>query len=338
VQDTVVVHYAIAANAFEHTFAAHPCSTPGSQIEQANPQRHKRAPRTHRNQSATMQRQDTLNSLKLSSLNQSLGSSGASSRHRRHQSDPFGSSLAPMSDSDMAAFLAAEGDEDALMPGSLLSFDDADLGDIGDLLLPTPSGPQLPAWPSPRTPGRKHRRTISEPALNFQFVKNDVHSAPAPPPVRRGVSDEGYIDDATHPLILGDGLRLDSFDLELDERALPPMPPPPAQQPKPQKPSRAARSTGRRRKPTKAADPDFVDPDTTSISPAPSRKSKKDGSETKKYRCSRCGQIKANHVCPFLKYNSVATGVQADPSVTVTTAGCKTLKVRGRFVGAAVMA
>mmetsp|Transcript_13134 Transcript_13134/g.34866 ORF Transcript_13134/g.34866 Transcript_13134/m.34866 type:complete len:286 (-) Transcript_13134:38-895(-) len=285
-----------------------------------------------------MQRQDTLNSLKLSSLNQSLGSSGASSRHRRHQSDPFGSSLAPMSDSDMAAFLAAEGDEDALMPGSLLSFDDADLGDIGDLLLPTPSGPQLPAWPSPRTPGRKHRRTISEPALNFQFVKNDVHSAPAPPPVRRGVSDEGYIDDATHPLILGDGLRLDSFDLELDERALPPMPPPPAQQPKPQKPSRAARSTGRRRKPTKAADPDFVDPDTTSISPAPSRKSKKDGSETKKYRCSRCGQIKANHVCPFLKYNSVATGVQADPSVTVTTAGCKTLKVRGRFVGAAVMA
>ena len=73
-----------------------------------------------------MQRQDTLNSLKLSSLNQSLNSSGASSRHRRHQSDPFGSSLAPMSDSDMAAFLAAEGDEDALMPGSLLSFDDAD--------------------------------------------------------------------------------------------------------------------------------------------------------------------------------------------------------------------
>mgnify|MGYP007101765116 FL=1 len=104
-----------------------------------------------------MQRQDTLNSLKLSSLNQSLGSSTNTngSRHRRHQSDPFGSSLAPMSDSDMAAFLAAEGDEDALMPGSLLSFDDADLGDIGDLLLPTPSGPQLPAWPSPRTPGRK---------------------------------------------------------------------------------------------------------------------------------------------------------------------------------------
>jgi hypothetical protein len=244
-----------------------------------------------------------------------------------------------MSDSDMAAFLAAEGDEDALMPGSLLSFDDADLGDIGDLLLPTPSGPQMPAWPSPRTPGRKHRRTISEPALNFQFVKNDVHSAPAPPPVRRGVSDEGYIDDATHPLILGDGLRLDSFDLELDERAIPQMPPPPpAPAPKP-KPSRAARSTGRRRKPTKAADPDFVDPDSVnSVSPAPSRKTKSGGGETKKYRCSRCGQIKANHVCPFLKYNSVATGVQADPSVTVTTAGCKTLKVRGRFVGAAVMA
>ena len=30
-----------------------------------------------------------------------------------------------------------------------------------------------------------------------------------------------------------------------------------------------------------------------------------------KYRCSRCGQIKANHVCPFLKDNSVATGKKA---------------------------
>ena len=328
--DTVAVHYAIDAQLFQDTFATlQHTSKPN------------RASKARGTQSATMQRQDTLNSLKLSSLNQSLGSSTGTggSRHRRHQSDPFGSSLAPMSDSDMAAFLAAEGDEDALMPGSLLSFDDADLGDIGDLLLPTPSGPQMPAWPSPRTPGRKHRRTISEPALNFQFVKNDVHSAPAPPPVRRGVSDEGYIDDATHPLILGDGLRLDSFDLELDERAIPQMPPPPpAPAPKP-KPSRAARSTGRRRKPTKAADPDFVDPDSVnSVSPAPSRKTKSGGGETKKYRCSRCGQIKANHVCPFLKYNSVATGVQADPSVTVTTAGCKTLKVRGRFVGAAVMA
>ena len=90
-----------------------------------------------------------------------------------------------MSDSDMAAFLAAEGDEDALMPGKFTRFDDADLGGYRDLLPPTPSGPQMPAWPSPRTPGRKHRRTISEPALNFQFVKNDVHSAPAPPPSER---------------------------------------------------------------------------------------------------------------------------------------------------------
>jgi len=285
-----------------------------------------------------------LNSLGLSSLNQSMGSSrsSAASRHRRHQSDPFGSSLAPMSDSDMAAFLTAEGDEDAFLPGSMLSFDDADLGEIGDLLVPTPSSQThaLPNWPSPRTPGRKHRRTISEPALGFQFVKNDVHTAPVPAPLRRGASAELY-DDATHPLILSGELRLDSFDLELDERAVPPMPPPPPPMPPLfPAPARAAR-TGRRRRPPRSADEDFVDPDAVaSVSPAPRRSAKAgdSASETKKYRCSRCGQIKNGHVCPFLKYNSVAVATQADPTVTVTTDGCRTLSVRGRFVGAAVMA
>jgi len=52
--------------------------------------------------------------------------------------------------------------------------------------------------------------------------------------------------------------------------------------------------------------------------------------ETKKYKCSRCGQIKANHVCPFVSYDSVAVGLQADPSVLVQTRGENTLKVRAK--------
>ena len=53
-----------------------------------------------------------------------------------------------------------------------------------------------------------------------------------------------------------------------------------------------------------------------------------------RYRCSRCGQIKANHICPFLVADSVACGVQADPTVTVTTAGATVLYARPRPISA----
>mmetsp|Transcript_8262 Transcript_8262/g.24632 ORF Transcript_8262/g.24632 Transcript_8262/m.24632 type:complete len:152 (-) Transcript_8262:1284-1739(-) len=118
-------------------------------------------------------------STSLNSLSLSLGTPPQQSKsHRRHQSDPFASNLAPMTDADMAAFLTVDDDAgDMFLPGSLLSFDDApQLGDIGDLLLPAPGAPQN--WPSPRTPGRKHRRTTSEPVFvgGGNRTMPDVHA------------------------------------------------------------------------------------------------------------------------------------------------------------------
>lgn len=50
--------------------------------------------------------------------------------------------------------------------------------------------------------------------------------------------------------------------------------------------------------------------------------------ETKTYKCSRCGQIKANHVCRAVLYDSVAVAVQADPTKLIQTYGERTIVVR----------
>mmetsp|Transcript_15569 Transcript_15569/g.48697 ORF Transcript_15569/g.48697 Transcript_15569/m.48697 type:complete len:343 (-) Transcript_15569:597-1625(-) len=64
--------------------------------------------------------------------------------------------------------------------------------------------------------------------------------------------------------------------------------------------------------------------------PAQKNGSSNNKKETKTYKCSRCGQIKANHVCRAVLYDSVAIGVQADPTKLVQTYGERTIVVRPR--------
>jgi len=247
----------------------------------------------------------------LDFLNESPSMTGGKhSSHRRHNSDPFASTLAPMSDADVAAFLDAEGG-DGFLPGSLFSFGDDDL-DVGDLALPSPPGAAPPFWPSPRTPGRKHRRTTSEPIAGGFFamppVAADVHAADrarrAPHPLLADDAGDGAADDDDDDLDALDAFPLDIGGdpgaLDLGREPAPPPPPPP--------PSPASRRKSRAR----------------------ARVSEE--KKHKKYRCSRCGQIKANHVCPFLATDAVAAGVQADPRVPVTLAGERTLVARPRRI------
>lgn len=243
--------------------------------------------------------------------------------HRRTASDPFGSTHAPMSDADVAEFLAGGDDGgDAFMPGSLFSlpsFREDDDFDVADLLAPTPPGVGAPAfWPSPRTPGRKHRRTISEPTNGFFVPAADVrHAAPArraPHPLLADDDDDDDLDglDAFPLDIADDAGALDLGRAPAPFRMPPPPPPPPSGPPPPDA------GESRRRKPrARPAEPSS------------------DEKKQKKYRCSRCGQIKANHVCPFVVNDAIAVATQADPAAVVLSAGCATLACRPRSIAAA---
>jgi len=50
----------------------------------------------------------------------------------------------------------------------------------------------------------------------------------------------------------------------------------------------------------------------------------------KNYKCSRCGEIKANHICKYVKHDFVAIGLQADPTEFIQTKGQITITVRPR--------
>ncbi|KAJ1454662.1 hypothetical protein M885DRAFT_521618 [Pelagophyceae sp. CCMP2097] len=54
---------------------------------------------------------------------------------------------------------------------------------------------------------------------------------------------------------------------------------------------------------------------------------KRHNSNTKLYKCSRCGQIKANHICPLVVHNMVAVGVQADAMIPASLRGEHTISV-----------
>ena len=231
--------------------------------------------------------------------------------HRRHASDPFSLSRSfgmPLSDQDMSEFLEAE---DLFMSGGSLPSFDVDV-----------------ALPSPRTPGRKHRRTASEPLMgSVHDFALDLDAAPGHPLLL----DDG----APHPLLLGEGGMLDdgmldSFALDLgdDMDVGAEAPPPPPSEPPPALRGPPRRSGGRA-KPN--AKPAAKPPKGGGGKPAKGDDDKK----TRKYKCSRCGQIKANHVCPYVLQESVAVASQADPTVTVSTMGERTLTAKARVITAA---
>ena len=270
-------------------------------------------------------------------MSMSISTRREAKTHRRHASDPFSVSrsfLAPLSDADMNEFLEAE---DLFMSGHSLPSFDLDLN-----------------IPSPRTPGRKHRRTTSEPLLGG----TSLHDF-APEPLG------GDQLNGVHPLMLDDGL-LDSFALDivddmdvaapgsheqapLEERpgaTLPGSIPlaqlgaaaaAAAKPPKRGASGAAARSRGAAggAKPRSASGAGGAKPHAK-----PKHKDKahgardkdKDDDKARKYKCSRCGQIKANHVCPYVLQVSVAVASQADPSVTISTMGEKTLSARPRSI------
>ena len=116
--------------------------------------------------------------------------------HRRHASDPFSLSRSfgmPLSDQDMSEFLEAE---DLFMSGGSLPSFDVDV-----------------ALPSPRTPGRKHRRTASEPLMgSVHDFALDLDAAPghprrldAPALVRNVETRRVALDDLAGPLTCSSG-------------------------------------------------------------------------------------------------------------------------------------
>lgn len=68
---------------------------------------------------------------------------------------------------------------------------------------------------------------------------------------------------------------------------------------------------------------------TSAFNRGPFHRDPRNGSkrETKIYKCSKCGEIKANHNCKAVAYDSVAKEVQTDPTRLVKTLGQRTICV-----------